>query len=335
MYENFSQLVCKATEKYCGDLRQKKTYTPDYLSHKKKYNKGQEEFILLRDHHEPIIDRAAWEAVQRELARRNHGGSRNSGHGNCYPLSGKIKCAACGSSFLSRRKKTKAGIPYKVWRCGKATLEGKLHTDGQGNAMGCDVGRQLREDVAMNILKQAVQAVPMDRKAIISHLTLIVEEVLRDSLDDICTETHRLERELEGEMEKKQRALEEFFAMTISKSDFQFINQRCDSKIAQIQNQIAALRKRQALNAQAKDARRDVRAVIQDIVTGQTADDDFYGRLLHHMTVHSDGRVEAALNLLPARWVFLPDGLAEYERQTAVQEASSVPMSVSSPVTSG
>ena len=29
-------------EKYCGDLVQKKTYTPDYLSHEKKYNTGQE-----------------------------------------------------------------------------------------------------------------------------------------------------------------------------------------------------------------------------------------------------------------------------------------------------
>lgn len=29
-------------EKYCGDLVQKKTYTPDFLSHEKKYNRGQE-----------------------------------------------------------------------------------------------------------------------------------------------------------------------------------------------------------------------------------------------------------------------------------------------------
>ena len=43
--------------------------------------------------------------------------------------------------------------------------------------------------------------------------------------------------ELEGEKEKKQRALEEFFDRTISKSDFQFMNERCDRKITQIQEQ--------------------------------------------------------------------------------------------------
>ena len=29
--------ILEILEKYCGDLTQKKTYTPDYLSHKKKY----------------------------------------------------------------------------------------------------------------------------------------------------------------------------------------------------------------------------------------------------------------------------------------------------------
>lgn len=42
-------------EKYVGDLCQKKTITPDYLTHKKKYNRGEEEMVYIKDHHEPII----------------------------------------------------------------------------------------------------------------------------------------------------------------------------------------------------------------------------------------------------------------------------------------
>ena len=49
-------------EKYCGDLIQKKTYTPDYLTHEKKYNHGKEPLVELKDHHEPIIDRETWQA---------------------------------------------------------------------------------------------------------------------------------------------------------------------------------------------------------------------------------------------------------------------------------
>lgn len=42
-----------------------KTITPDFLTHKKKYNKGQEEMVYIKDHHEPIISRELWEATQK------------------------------------------------------------------------------------------------------------------------------------------------------------------------------------------------------------------------------------------------------------------------------
>ena len=321
-------------EKYCGDLIQQKTYTPDYLSHEKKYNKGQLDFVVLRDHHEPIIDRETWEAVQREMARRNIGDTQKSGHGNRYPLSGKLKCGSCSSSFMSRTKKNRRGEPYKIWRCGKATTEGKLHTDAQGNPMGCDVGRQIREDVAMDILKRAVAAVELDREEVIRNLTRIVEGVLKDSRDDGSDDLKRLNWELEGEKEKKQRAMEEFFDRTITKADFQFMNERCDRKIAQIQEQIAVIEKRCKLDTQTTGVKKDVREAIRGIIKGERDSDDFYGRLLHHMTLHSDGKVEVSLNLLPARWYFVLDGLAEYEAQKAVQNASTVPISVSKPFAS-
>lgn len=51
-WQNTVILRILRNEKYCGDLVQKKTYTPDFLSHEKKYNKGQEEFIIIKDHHD-------------------------------------------------------------------------------------------------------------------------------------------------------------------------------------------------------------------------------------------------------------------------------------------
>ena len=295
-------------EKYCGDLIQQKTYTPDYLSHEKKYNKGQLDFVVLRDHHEPIIDREMWEAVQREIARRNIGDSQKNGHGNRYPLSGKLKCAECGSSFVSRTKKNHHGESYKIWRCGKATTEGKLHTDAHGIPMGCDVGRQIREDVAMDILQRAVAAVELDREGVIQSLTDIVEGVLKDGRDDGSADLRRLNRELEGEQEKKQRALEEFFACTISEADFRFMNERCDRRIIRIQEQIAVIEARRKANIQTNIVKKDIQEAIRSIVKGERDRDDFYGHLLHHMTVHRDGKVEVSLNLMPTQWCFALQG---------------------------
>lgn len=59
-------------EKYCGDLVQKKTYTPDYLSHDKKYNKGQEEFVIIKNHHQPIISRELFDEANRILDERRN-----------------------------------------------------------------------------------------------------------------------------------------------------------------------------------------------------------------------------------------------------------------------
>ena len=39
-WKNTVILKILKNEKYCGDLKQKKTYTPDYLTHQKKYNYG-------------------------------------------------------------------------------------------------------------------------------------------------------------------------------------------------------------------------------------------------------------------------------------------------------
>lgn len=77
-------------EKYCGDLVQKKTYTPDYLTHKKRYNRGQRPKIVLRGHHEPIVPREMFELAQRIRS------SRAAGRNACPHLGGDRGAGARG-----------------------------------------------------------------------------------------------------------------------------------------------------------------------------------------------------------------------------------------------
>ena len=109
-------------EKYCGDLVQKKTYTPDFLSHEKKYNRGQEEFVILTDHHEPIVSRELFEEANRILDSRAMSQESLAKHSNRYPFSGKIKCGRCGQSYVARYKSRKDGSKYKAWTCYQAPL---------------------------------------------------------------------------------------------------------------------------------------------------------------------------------------------------------------------
>ena len=305
-------------EKYCGDLLQKKTYTPDYLSHDKKYNKGAEEKVMIRDHHPAIIERTTWEAVQREMRRRNHHRTGNNGHGNRYPLSGKIRCGECGHTFSARMKYT--ANPYRIWRCGNASANGSLHRDSSGELRGCDVGRQLRDDTAMDLLKQVIATIPINADAVIENLTQILEAVRYEKQEHHGSELLQLEQEFEQVEEKKQRALEAFLDGRISKTDLQFMNQRCDSQLSRIQGRIDSIQKCTALEINPDQTTRDVTAAIRGLIHGDHIDGEFYGRLLDHMTVYRDGRIEVVLSQLPVKWIW---GLPTRSSSTAPGSGSS------------
>ena len=102
-------------EKYCGDLMQKKTVTTDYLSHEKKYNRGEESMVVIRDHHEPIVSRSQFELAQRLLSERR-GRKISVTYSQKYPFSGKIRCGVCGKNMTARVQRRKEGI-YHLWRC--------------------------------------------------------------------------------------------------------------------------------------------------------------------------------------------------------------------------
>ena len=189
-------------EKYVGDLVQKKTITPDYLSHAKKYNHGEEKLISIRGHHEPIIGRELWDTVQHEMKKRNRKGDYGGGHSNRYVFSGKIRCGECGAGFVSRIKKRKDGTSYRRWGCFTAATEGNRHEDPQGNAVGCNVGKMLRDELAMDILRQALASLRMDVEWIIRNITDIVMEAAYYMEETACeAET------LRSDMEKKITAI--------------------------------------------------------------------------------------------------------------------------------
>jgi hypothetical protein len=63
-------LAILKNEKYNGTLKQRKTITLDYLSHKSKINYGEEKFIIIENNHTPIISKETFDKVQAEIQRR-------------------------------------------------------------------------------------------------------------------------------------------------------------------------------------------------------------------------------------------------------------------------
>ncbi len=302
-------------EKYCGDLKQKKTFTPDYLTHQKKYNRGEEKFVFLRDHHEPIVERGLWEEAQREIARRDIDGKCGAGHGNRYPLSGKIECSACGRSFVSRSRKRKDGSRCKVWRCGTAVEEGRRRIDRMGNEIGCDIGYQIRDTVGLEMVRQSVIRLELDVQAVISDITRIVLEAVETAQNNRQHSVKRLKNEWEQIRRKKEIALDAFFAKSISKDDMQLMNAAYDRRIAECAEKIAEAEKQGSLERDKSLPEEEIRAKVAGIVCGETASDRFYGSLLDRIIAHPDRRIEVRLKCLPTKWVYRLENPANGSKQ--------------------
>ncbi len=290
-------------EKYVGDLVQKKTYTPDYLTHAKKYNRGEEALVVIQNHHPPIIDRELWDTVQAELKKRNVHGEPGSGHSNRYVFSGKIKCGECGGNFVSRKKYNKDGTFCRRWSCRTATNEGRRHVDAQGNKVGCDVGRLLRDDVAMDILKKALCSLSMDTGWLIRNVTDLVLGAIGSDIQKTESQVEVLEREISQIREKKEDVLDAFFSKYITKDEMQAMNQRYDHQLASLKERMvtAQVREGERCTVQLQEK---IQGQIADMVFCKTDSDTFYKNMLDFITVYQDGRVEVRVHRLPQKWIF-------------------------------
>lgn len=61
-----------ANERHCGDVLARKTFTPNFLTHKSKKNNNDRTQYRQRDHHEAIVSREVYNAANHLRASRNY-----------------------------------------------------------------------------------------------------------------------------------------------------------------------------------------------------------------------------------------------------------------------
>ena len=288
-------------EKYCGDLVQKKTYTPDFLSHEKKYNRGQEEFVIIKDHHEPIVSRELFEEANRILDERSLSQEGKAKHSNRYPFSGKIKCGHCGASYVARYKTRKDGSKYKAWRCQEAAKHGSPHTDKAGNQIGC-TGASIRNEDATHIMFLVTKELKLRQTKITKNLTSIIESII--AMDTTGTDIEKLKTQIATIEDKRTKLIDIYMSGDISKDEFSAARSKCDAEIAELQSVIDSIDKQQAMIRQQQELVQEIKDAINEIVCGVEYDDEFYKHILDKMVVNDKDNIDVYLNLLPMKWSY-------------------------------
>lgn len=282
-------------EKYVGDLCQKKTFTPNYLTHAKKYNRGNEEMVYLKDHHEPIIDRDLWNRTQEELLRRAPAEEMKSKHSNRYWCSGKLYCGMCGQRYVSRTKKLKNGTTYKAWRCYAAANHG-THKVSDGEITGCNNG-SINERALLICVHYCICQLQTNQKELKKEILQEIKAI--KGITDKKLDTKRITEKMENLNTKKRKAIDLMLDGLISKADLQEQTKWYDEQFAELSELLSNAQSKDKAQAKQIDVFEQYITSLDEIMTFDETNESLYREILDKIVIYHDNTVEVWLKCVP------------------------------------
>lgn len=283
-------------EKYVGDLCQKKTFTPNYLTHAKKYNRGNEEMVYLKDHHDPIIDRDLWNRTQEELLRRAPTEEMKSKHSNRYWCSGKLYCGMCGQRYVSRTKKLKNGTIYKAWRCYAAANHGTSKVSEDGNIIGCD-NSSINERALLTCVHYGICQLQTNQKDLKKEILQEIKAI--KGITDKKLDTKRIKEKMDNLHAKKRTAIDLMLDGLITKADLQDQTKWYDEQLAELSELLSNSQSKDTAQAKQIDASRQYITALDEIMTFDETNESLYREILDKIVIYHDNTVEIWLKCVP------------------------------------
>lgn len=296
LWSNVVILRVLRNEKYVGDLCQKKTYTPDYLTHAKKYNRGEEETVYLKDHHEPIIDRDLWNRTQAELERRSSSEEQKSKHSNRYWCSGKIRCAECGNRYVSRTKKLKSGETYKAWRCYAAANHGTKKQDADGNEIGCD-NSSINDRSLKTCMNYCITLVQGERDSLKREILEEISQLQKTAVKK--SDSKKIQKKIDSLEMKKRKAIDLMLDGLISKEDLQNQTAWYNEELEKLNIQLTDAFQKDKLDSRQINNMEQYIKAIDEIMGMDGNSEEVYKEVLDHMEIHKGNVVDVWLKSIP------------------------------------
>lgn len=290
-------------EKYVGDLCQKKTFTPDYLTHKKKYNRGEEEKIYIKDHHEAIIDRGLWNRTQAELKRRSQSADQKSRHSRRYWCSGKIYCGECGSKFVSRTKKLTAGT-YKAWRCYQTANHGILKMDAEGKEIGCN-NNSINEKALLTCMKYCVNLICQNQNQLRREIFSEIQDVCGELVTVI--DEDKIRQRMGAIEEKKRKSFDAMLEGMLSKEDWKKQTEWYDNELSCLQILLEGNEQRDRQYSRHKEQMDELKKTLDEILCFNEENVILFREILEKIVVYRE--FERGCNRLVVWFKSLPFGI--------------------------
>lgn len=291
-WSNTAILRVLRNEKYVGDLAQKKTWTQNYLDHKKRYNRGEEDIIYIRDHHPEIaiIDRATWDATQAELQRRTTTAEQKSKHSNRYWASGKVFCGVCGERFVNKIKKTSAGTS-RAWNC-LNHVKASAFRNAECSMSEWASDRSLK-NIVLYILNLIVDNKEKLKQEIIKSISEISVEEKMITIDEIQSKIDRLEQ-------KKLKLIDVLISEEITKKDFKLKKEQIEAEISDLYAELDRVKELSNIKQKQQDRMNQIIAEVDRVLNLKDEDlDQLLGTVTQSITVYEEHIVVVRLKDIP------------------------------------
>ncbi len=284
-------------EKYCGDLVQQKTYTSNYLTKERKVNKDKDEWVVIQNNHEPIVERNTFDKTQLEIAKRTNIERKSPKYSNRYAFSGKLECGMCGHSCISRNKVESKGdnraTVYR-WQCSNKFKYGLAHETDTGKVIGCN-NALVREEILQHVFMLAVKEVVQDPSLIIDSIVSTIEIVLKGKRDAAQNEQKELLKQLNRLENKKQESIELFLERIITKDDLKTTTEKLDKQIQVIHLQSKRFEDNKMVLTDYARLMQTIKNYILGIFHAETFSEELCKSTLHKIVIHSKTKFDVYL----------------------------------------
>jgi len=292
-WKNASILKILKNEKYIGTLKQKKQLTIDFLSHKKIANDGREDFVIIKNNHEPIVKREIFDEVQREIVRRRTHEPNISKYYNRYVWSGKIECGFCHSKFKRKIWNGRAKHPQIVWQCCENNKYGAKKTNEQGLTVGCDC-KPVYESMLIESVQTALKTVVTSKEKIMHEVKRDASEVIQRKTDN-STAIEAVKAKIVKQQDKKSRLIELYTDGAITRADFNTASEQFDSQVESLNSELTAILQEENKMEDLKARISAIDKAIEHIASFEEFSEEVGKQVLKKIVVHGREQIDVYL----------------------------------------
>ena len=264
------------------DILMNPVYAGAIASQKKDYRfkigtigeKKPQDWIVVEQRHEPLIDRKSFAIVQDKLKSRQ----RPRQNGETSLFAGLIKCGECGKSLTIRT--THAKHPQQIYACKTYGAFGKTHCSQHR------VAYDTLYRLVLNKIRECASAALMDGEAIAGKLTDTCEAEQKGQREAWERSLAKDEERIEVLEKMVLRLYEDMMAGRISDTNFNLMLGRTQTEQAELKARVEEARKRLSDEAKIESDARQWIDAIQEYADITELDAATLNRLIKEIVVH-------------------------------------------------